>query len=417
MPKIGKKKFEEQNVYDAAIERIHECFKRFDKVVVSFSGGKDSTVVFQLTYEVAQKLNRLPLEVLFWDEEAISPETEDYVRRVSKMPGVDLKWYCLPITHRNGCSRKHPYWFPWDPDCKEKWVRPLPSEAITADMVPGFNRQKMPHCEYLFYKNEKQMICLLTGVRASESIRRYQSVASQKTDNYFAPRSGSKGGYPQYGPEFPLKNVMAAKPIYDWVTDDVWVAPHRFSWDYNRSYDIFDKAGISKNSQRVAPPYGEEPMLSLWMWAVCWPQLWDLMSDRVPGAATAARYSRSELYSFGSRPQRPPDLTWMEFIGSLIRKFPPKDAAMIAKRIKREIQFHYTKTQGRPIPEKDPDLDSGMSWEFLAMIALRGDFKGRKTTDGERTKANIKHENNLKKAEKNEQPTIESPDAESGTRN
>ena len=36
-----------QNVWDAALERIEHIFDEFDDVVVSFSGGKDSTVTFQ----------------------------------------------------------------------------------------------------------------------------------------------------------------------------------------------------------------------------------------------------------------------------------------------------------------------------------------------------------------------------------
>ena len=34
----------DENVYDAAIERIEYLFDEFDEVIVSFSGGKDSTI-------------------------------------------------------------------------------------------------------------------------------------------------------------------------------------------------------------------------------------------------------------------------------------------------------------------------------------------------------------------------------------
>ena len=80
-------------------------------------------------------------------------------------------------------------------------------------------------------------------------------------------------------------------------------APAQFGWDHNAAYDVMEYAGISHNDQRCAPPYGEEPMRGLWTFAVCFPEIWDKMSRRVPGAATAARYSTTELYAFGGFPE------------------------------------------------------------------------------------------------------------------
>ena len=78
--KVRKKEFIDQDVYSKAIERINYLYDSFDKVVVSFSGGKDSTAVLNCTLEVAKERNQLPLEVVFFDEEAIHPTTIDYVK-------------------------------------------------------------------------------------------------------------------------------------------------------------------------------------------------------------------------------------------------------------------------------------------------------------------------------------------------
>ena len=85
---ILKKKTVDQDVYTAALERFHTLFDRFDKVVVSFSGGKDSTACLNLALEVARERGALPLDVYFWDEEAIHPETIEYVQRVAALPDV-----------------------------------------------------------------------------------------------------------------------------------------------------------------------------------------------------------------------------------------------------------------------------------------------------------------------------------------
>ena len=46
----------ERDVLTATLERIHRIYDLVDRVVVSFSGGKDSTVVLNLTFEQVKAL-------------------------------------------------------------------------------------------------------------------------------------------------------------------------------------------------------------------------------------------------------------------------------------------------------------------------------------------------------------------------
>lgn len=50
-----KRKFTEQNVYDALQERLHFLFEEFDNIYVSFSGGKDSGLLLNLTLDYQKK--------------------------------------------------------------------------------------------------------------------------------------------------------------------------------------------------------------------------------------------------------------------------------------------------------------------------------------------------------------------------
>lgn len=361
MARIYKKAFVEENVYDAALARFRLLYDRFDKVVVSFSGGKDSTVCLNLALQVAKEKNRLPLDVYFWDEEAIQPETIDYVKRVQALPEIRLKWLCVPIQHRNACSRQEPYWYCWDPDKKEKWIRPMPEGAITT--IPGFYKgASVPEIAHMVYSRKDGTIADVRGIRADESLRRYRSVAMKKQDNWIG---GARDKY-----SYPVS------PIYDWTTFDVWTAPRMFGWDYNRSYDIMSMLGIAPSDQRVCPPYGEEPLGGLWMYAQGWPQLWHKMIDRVHGAATAGRYANTELYGFG-KITLPPGLTWREWTYALLELYPKDLKAKVAGNLAALIAQHKTKTN-RPIHETEPDPMTGLNWKFLAMIANRADLKDRR---------------------------------------
>jgi len=367
--KIAKKKAIDKNVLDLARERVDEAFKLFDTVAVSFSGGKDSTVCLHLALDAAQARGK-NLIVFHYDEEAIPYETEDYVRRVAAMPGLELRWYCLPIQHRNACTRKQPYWYPWAPEDEAKWVRPLPPEAITFDQVEGFpaEREKRPtmpdSVPLLFEKLQYGRTAMVMGIRADESLTRTRAILMRHSDTrpYIRPWA---------------ENLVKVYPIYDWSTADVWTAPKLFGWDHNAAYDVMEAAGISHNDQRCAPPYGEEPMRGLWTFAICFPEIWDKMSNRVPGAATAARYSQTELYAYGGVPDKPAGMSWPAFIRQWIEKHPQPYRGEIAARVKRWIDGHHDKTKDFIAP-RAPHPITGISWQFLLVIAMRGDYKDRK---------------------------------------
>jgi len=357
-----KKKLVAEDVYALGLARTRRAYDLFDHVAVSFSGGKDSTVCLHLALEVARERGRLPLEAVFFDEEAIHPETVEYMRRVGERDDVRLRWFCLPVKHRNACSRRSPWWYPWAPEDRDKWCRELPPEAITE--LPGFARQPIPECNGLLFPRSTGSVGVIVGLRASESIRRYRVVARRTADNFIAQDAYAK-------------HVQLVKPIYDWSTEDVWTAPKLFGWDYNRTYDVFQKAGMTRHQQRVCPPYGEEPIGGLYKYALCWPDLWEKMLARVPGAATAARYARTPLYAFGDVPSWDPNGDPKQLILRALARWPADTRAQITRRINVEIRNHHRKTKD-PIPAERPG-ETGVTWKYLYQLAVRGDFKGRRT--------------------------------------
>lgn len=356
----------EENVWEATLDRIRHTYDLFDHVFVSFSAGKDSTVCLNATVVVAEELGKLPVRAVFFDEEAIPHETEAYARRVAADSRIALEWYCLPVQHRNACSHEEPLWWPWAPEARNLWVREMPEEAITD--LPGFvyeppeKRPSIPQCAELLAPPSMGSVGMILGIRADESASRRRAVTRRRHENYMPKEL--------HGP-----NVRKVYPIYDWSTQDVWTAPAKFGWDYNEAYDVMEMAGISHHGQRCAPPYGEEPMQKLWTFKECFPDIWERMCYRVPGAATAARWSTTDLYSFGSVPDKPEGLTWEEFLTQRIQAHEPEAAAAIAHTVRSYIRGHYKKTSD-PILFHTHPL-TAISWRYLLQIADRGDFKSR----------------------------------------
>lgn len=370
------------DVYALACERMAYVMENHDRVLVAFSGGKDSTAVLNIALEVAHRepaLRRhLPLRVVFFDEEAIPYETEEYVRRVGLRDDVALEWYCLPVQHRNACSRLHPYWWPWAPEDEAKWCRPMPPEAITT--LPGFpvwpaeERLTIPNVNGLLAPPPHHTATLM-GIRAQESRIRALAVRRRAVDNYIVQH---KIGRDRQAAAYNGENVWKAYPIYDWRTEDVWAAVRVHGWDYNRAYDLMEMAGVSIAMQRCSPAFGEEPLQKIHVYAQCFPEVWAGMSERVPGVGAAARYASTELYGFGGKkPSKPEGMPWQDFITRYLAKHGPKERTTIAARIGEAIMRHYRMTT-HPILPQSPHPITGLNWKFLLALAMRGDFKHRR---------------------------------------
>ena len=93
------------NVVDATRKRIEWIFDNFDNIVVSISGGKDSTVLAYMTLQEAHKRNR-KVGIFFLDEEVVYQSTIDQVRYIMNLyPENTIKlWYQLEFNLTNATS-------------------------------------------------------------------------------------------------------------------------------------------------------------------------------------------------------------------------------------------------------------------------------------------------------------------------
>lgn len=361
MSRTRQKEYIEQDVYTESKDRIRYLYESFDNVVVNFSAGKDSTAVLNLTIEVAEELGKKPV-VNFFDEEAIHPPTVEYAYRVSQNPNIQFNWYCLEFKHRNACSNENPFWYCWDVDAKDKWVRELPESDCLITSHDKFKKgMSFQEFSSLLPNRSSGTTVIMTGVRTQESFRRMKAVASKKNDNYIA-RDG---------------HVAHAHPIYDWSSEDVWLAVQKFGWDYNKTYDVMNQTGLYGKflAQRVCPPFGEEPLRGLWMYSECFPEMWHKMLNRVDGVATAWRYANTDLYGYG-KIEKPEDVSYKKWAEMILESYDTVNSNTVKKHVNAIIKRHFQKTND-PIPDDDVHPLTGTGWSFICKLIIKGDFKGR----------------------------------------
>lgn len=374
--RVMRKHTLDEDVWTLAVRRARQLYEMFDHVCVSFSGGKDSTAALHAVLAAAHEKpdERLPLRVIFFDEEVVDPETEAYVRRVSQRDDVALEWYCVPLKHRNAASLHESHWITWDPAMRDKWVRPLPPEAITnaGGYVGGSSLDDlMHHSDVAALLNDPAVYgeaVQVIGIRAAESLTRYRSVAKREKDNWIV----------QENSKHVSGALWKAYPVYDWSNTDVWTAPAIFNWDYNRNYDLQEMYGLAPRHQRVGTQFGNEAISKIAAWPEMFPDFWERMLDRIPGLATAYRYADTELYAHGEYPVKPVGDTWMEFVISLLDGHGPERRKAHGKVVQEELRGHHTRSGGAILAEKAPHPTTGLSWDYLAMLAQRGDMMGRK---------------------------------------
>lgn len=224
----------DMDVFTAARLRLEETFDAFERVYVSFSGGKDSGVVVQLALEIARKKGRLPLDVLHIDLEGWYEHTASFVTRIMTRPDVRPHWICLPIHLRNSVSQIQSHWLCWDPDARDLWIRQLPVHpGVISDEAhfPWF-RRGMEFEEFvpLFAEHfaEGHSCASVVAIRSDESLNRFRTIAST-TKKRWDGKCWST---------VKPSGVVNIYPIYDWRTEDVWTATGRMGWDYNKIYDL-----------------------------------------------------------------------------------------------------------------------------------------------------------------------------------
>lgn len=366
-------------VLEAAHQRIAWTFDTFDRICVSFSGGKDSTVMLHLVMTEAIKRNR-KVGVLFIDLEAQYDATIQHIQTCFDLYEAHIEpyWVSLPLHLRNAVSVYEPFWKCWDSESESAWVRHPPDMAITDPATLPFFEDGMEFEEFVplfgeWFAQGKPTACLV-GIRTDESLNRYRTLASltkEFLDGYRWTTRTTENAYNVY-------------PIYDWRTEDLWTW-HARNPDvpYNSLYDLMHLAGLSIHQMRICQPYGDDQRRGLWLFHLIEPDTWARVVARVNGANSGSLYAQEHGNINGyRRVSKPEGLTWQGFAELLIQSMPP--ATKVHYENKMLLFQRWWMERGYPdgIPDEAPyDIEAARkapSWRRICKALLRNDywFKG-----------------------------------------
>lgn len=347
------------NVYQKTQDRLKNLFDEFDNIYVSFSGGKDSGVLLNLAidYIRANKLNR-KIGVFHIDYEAQYQMTTNYVdlELEKNQDIIEVYRICLPLAAQCATNMTKSYWIPWDSDDKNLWVRDMPTHVgVINEINCPFNwflkgmqdyeiQQKFSSWLHE-HKKAKKTACLV-GIRTQESQNRWNAIHGTKKR-----KDAKYNGVNWYTKMY--KNIYNAYPIYDWLTEDIWVANAKFEWDYNKLYDLFYMAGVKLGNMRVASPFNDCAMESLKLYKVIDPKNWGKMIGRTNGVNFAGLYGGTTAMGWKSI-KLPNGYTWKSYMEFLLKTLPNEVADNYRKKL--EFSQKYWKEKGGSLSPQNVKL-------------------------------------------------------------
>lgn len=320
-----------ETVLDAARRRIHLLFDHFgDKLVVSVSGGKDSTVLAHLALMEAHRRG-LRIGVHLLDEEVMYESSVEQVRYLMGLFPANTRrmWLQVPFRLTNAASLTEGQLDCWAPGDHKLWMRSKEADSIqhppwTAQQVSVRDRAK----GFGFYDVIDTFARLypghafLVGLRAAgESPNRWRAVT--KNPVQFGDQRifwGTTKG-----------ETVTVYPIYDWNAHDVWKYIATEGLKYSRIYDFQHRMGYPQNERRVSSLIHERSFRAIADLPAFEPKTYARLQKRIKGIALAQETAKSaQLFRCRKLPKN--FRSWRAYRDFLIATHPVAEHADIFRR-------------------------------------------------------------------------------------
>lgn len=374
---MATKKYLDISVLEATRRRVVTTFDEFENIYISFSGGKDSSVMTHLVMEEARKRNR-KVGLLIIDLEAQYKDTIDHVNMMVEeyKDNIELHWFCGELLMRNAVSNYEPRWVCWDKTRKADWVREMPTQAANLDQY-DFYIPKMEFEEFIILFGEWYckthgggLTAACIGIRADESLHRYRAIVSRKEGIMYRDLKWTTMVNPT------LYNIY---PIYDWKTEDIWIFHGKYpNLHHNGIYDKMNMAGVKLSQQRLCQPFGDDQKKGLWLYHILEPETWYKLIVRVNGANSGALYIQENGNITGyNKISKPEGHTWKSFCNLLLSTMPQRTSVHYRDRFEKFLDGWHARGYLSIPDEAPPELEAKCwvpSWRRLCKCILRNDY-------------------------------------------
>ena len=332
--------YQDKTVYEATLERISYIFDEFENIIVSVSGGKDSTTLATLALNEAKRRGR-KIGLFFLDEEVVYASTVKQIEYLmSYAPENTIRlWLQIPFNLTNATSYKEGQLICWDPNKKHLWLRkrdtrnilhkPWSSNKETIrDKNKGFGFYDAIENFERSYNNT----AFLVGLRAEESLNRYRAVC--KNAGYKNILWSTKKG-----------NNYSFYPLYDWRFHDIWKYIYTNNIKYSKIYDYQYMKRMHYNEMRVSSLVHEKSFKALVELPEFEPETYDKLVKRISGISVAQLYGKNnKMFKMRKLPKG--YKSWKDYRDFLISTFPDKNKLPIfLKRFKNHKQNEFVYRQ------------------------------------------------------------------------
>ena len=264
--------YEDRNVYVAALDRLGRIYSSHDEVWVSYSGGKDSLACLKLCEEYLDSIgSKEKINVIFRDEEVIQGQIRDFVLSQVDDPRYNFVYLATPLHSEIYVLGSKEHYIQWDDN--RKWIVDKPK---CAQRVEGVWKQE--EFDKVFFQDPRKKICNIIGLRADESLLRFQGITSS-TIPYLTKSSQAK-------------HVNMGKPIYDWSEKDIF----KYFYDNKIQYcKVYDHQVFNRDQLRVASAIHSEAAKNLYKLKTIDPELYNQIMEIFPQVDVQARYYNDML--------------------------------------------------------------------------------------------------------------------------